>query len=101
MTISEKVAHLKGVMEGMNFSADTNEGKLISLIVDVLADMSEEIDVIEDDVDTLFDYCDELDEDLGEVEEVLFECDDECDCCDCEDDDCDCCCCEDKEEDDK
>ena len=88
MTISEKVAHLKGVMEGMNYDASTNDGKLISLIVDVLADMSDEIDVITEDVDTLFDYCDELDEDLGEVEEVLFECDDcECDCdeCDCDD----------------
>lgn len=100
MTISEKVAHLKGVMEGMNYSADTNEGKLISLIVDILADMSEELDVIIDDVDTLFDYCDELDEDLGEVEEVIFECDDECDCdcdCDCDecdDDDCECGCCD-------
>jgi hypothetical protein len=72
MTISEKVAHLKGVMEGMDFDASTKEGKLISLIVDVLADMSDEIDVITDDVDTLFDYCDELDEDLGMVEEDLY-----------------------------
>lgn len=99
MTISEKVAHLKGVMEGMNFDASTNEGKLISLIADVLTDISDEIDVITDDVDTLFDYCDEIDEDLGEVEQVLFECDDECEC-DCEDCDCeDCATCNSEEED--
>lgn len=94
MTINEKVAHLKGVMEGMNFSADTNEGKLISLMSDILADIADELEVIEDDTDTLFDYCDELDEDLGEVEQVLFECEDDDCCCDCEDDDC-CCECED------
>lgn len=33
MGISEKVAYLKGLMEGMNLNADSNEGKLfLSLI---------------------------------------------------------------------
>lgn len=97
MTIGEKVAHLKGVMEGMNYSSDTNEGKLISLITDVLSDVAEEMDNVKGDIETLFDYCDELDSDLGEVEEVLFECDDDCEYCDCEDecdDECDCGCCD-------
>ena len=30
MGISEKVAYLKGLMEGMNLNADSNEGKLFS-----------------------------------------------------------------------
>ena len=72
MTINEKVAHLKGVMEGMKFDTSSDEGKLISLMADILADISEELDMVSDDVDTLYDFADELDEDLGDVEEVLY-----------------------------
>ena len=93
MTTLEKVAHLKGVMEGMEYDTTTKEGKLLSLLVDIVSALAEEVNEIEDDLDTLFDFADELDEDLGDVEDYLFG-DDDCDCCD-DDDDCDCCdCCD-------
>ncbi len=40
MGISEKVAYLKGLMEGMNLDADSNEGKLFLAIVDVLDEIA-------------------------------------------------------------
>ena len=98
MEIKNKVAHLKGLMEGMEFDASTKEGKVISAIVDILDDMADEIELIYDDVDALYEYCDELDADLGDVESELFEEDydddyydddegfyDECGDCDAED----------------
>ena len=72
MTTTEKVAHLKGVMEGMEFDTTTKEGKLLSLIVDILDDLTVEVTEIEDDLDTLFDFADELDADLGDVEADLY-----------------------------
>ena len=72
MTTTEKVAHLKGVMEGMEFDTTTKEGKLLSLIVDILDDLTAEVSEIEDDLDTLFDFADALDEDLGDVEAALY-----------------------------
>ena len=72
MTTTEKVAHLKGVMEGMEFDTTTKEGKLLSFIVDILDDLTVEVTEIEDDLDTLFDFADELDEDLGDVEADLY-----------------------------
>ena len=88
MTISEKVAHLKGFLEGMNFASDTNENKIILSIVEILGDISSEIENLQDDVDTLNDYADELDHDLGELEDTVYDLDDdECDCCDCDDED--------------
>jgi hypothetical protein len=72
MTTSEKVAHLKGVMEGMEYDTTTKEGKLLSLIVDILDDLTIEVAEIEDDLDTLYDFADELDEDLGDVEADLY-----------------------------
>ena len=41
MEISEKVAYLKGLAEGLALDTDTKEGKLIAAIIDVLDDMSE------------------------------------------------------------
>ncbi len=87
MNISEKVAYLKGLAEGMELE-DSKEGKLIKTIMDILDDMAEEICDVED-------YCDELDEQLNAVDEDLanleneFYGDDECDCC-CDDDDDEC-----------
>ena len=63
MTISEKVAYLKGFMEGIDFDATTNEGKVLSKIVEVLSDMALEIEELETRADDLHDYCDELEED--------------------------------------
>lgn len=72
MTISEKVAHLKGLMEGLSYPADTPEGKIFYAITDILSDLALEVDDLEADADQLRDYVEELDEDLGEVEEYLF-----------------------------
>lgn len=86
MTLTEKVAHLKGVIEGMELADDKNS-KLIKEIADILEDMAMTVADLEDDTATLYDYVDELDQDLGEVEEYVYEVDDDdCDCCDCCDD---------------
>ena len=94
MTISEKVSHLTGLIEGMEYDLNTKEGKIISAIVDILGDMADEIDMLTEDVETLYDYADELDADLGDVESELYgdEFDDDyCECDDCEEyDSCEC-----------
>lgn len=72
MEIMEKVSHLKGLMEGMEYDTKSKEGKLISAIVDILEDMADELEGLGEDVETLYDYADELDEDLGEVESELY-----------------------------
>lgn len=43
MEIKEKVSHLKGLMEGMEYDTHSKEGKLIAAIADILDDMAEEI----------------------------------------------------------
>ena len=92
MNVSEKVAHLKGIVEGMEYDTSTKEGKIIGLIIDLLQDISDDLTGLDDDVETLYDFADELDEDLGAVESALFGDDDgdyECDCEDCLDDESD------------
>lgn len=89
MTITEKVAYLKGLMEGLELDTSSKEGKVLKAVVDVLDDMALSVTDIEDDLAELSDQVDEIDEDLSEVEDEVFGDADEC--CDCDDDDCDCC----------
>ena len=84
MTLNEKASYIKGLCDGLELDTNTKEGKLISVLIDMVSDMAKAISELEEDVDTAFDYCEELDEDLGAVEEMLLE--DDCDCdCDCDD----------------
>ena len=90
MELSNKVAYLKGLMEGLKIDDSTNEGKIIMLMSDILEEMAEAIEDIAEEVDQTVDLVDALDEDLGELEEDYYELDedenDECDCDFCDDD---------------
>ena len=88
MTITEKVAYLKGLAEGMKLDTDKNEGKLLAAIIDTLAEICDEIDALDDAQIELAEQLDAVDEDLSAVEDIIYE-DDDCDC-DCDDCDCDC-----------
>ena len=74
MEISQKVAYLKGLAEGLALDTESKEGKLIAAIIDVLDDMSEKFSEIDDE---LCDVEDGLDADLSDVEEAIYEMDDE------------------------
>ena len=77
MGISEKVAYLKGLMEGMNLSADSNEGKLFRAIVNVLDEIALEVEDLTDEVMELGDGLDVISDDLGDVEEIIYDEDDD------------------------
>ena len=91
----EKVAYLRGILEGMKFDADSDMGKIVLKLIDIVDDLAHDLTDAEERADVMADYIDELDHDLGEVEEYVYG--DDCDCCD--DDDCDCCCDDDDDDD--
>ena len=51
MELKEKVAYIKGMMEGMEFDTATKEGKLLAAVVDVLEEMAKEVTNIDEDVE--------------------------------------------------
>ena len=71
MTTSEKVAYLKGLMEGMKLDTETNEGKLLSVIADILADMAEDMEDLASDLFDLGEDVDAISDDLSDVEDFL------------------------------
>ncbi|MBS7263202.1 MAG: hypothetical protein KIG36_06315 [Eubacteriales bacterium] len=88
-TISEKVAYIKGLAEGLKLSDETAEGKILLKLIEVVDELAQDVDNINKDMDEMDDYVSAMDEDLAEVEEELFgDEDDECECDEC--DECDC-----------
>lgn len=73
MGISEKVAYLKGLMEGMNLNADSNEGKLFLAIADVLDEIALEVEDLTDEVMELGDGLDVISDDLSDVEDIVYD----------------------------
>ena len=86
MTISEKSAYLKGLMDGLKLDTESNEGKMIAAIVDLLGDMSRRMVDIEDTTIAISDELDEIEEDLDAIEDFIMDEDDEDDWDEYEDD---------------
>ena len=86
MKLTEKIAYMKGLLDGMELDGSTKEGKAILQMADVMEEMGVYIDDLQSQVDELTELCDLLDHDLGEVETDLY-CDDDDDDFDPDDDD--------------
>jgi hypothetical protein len=79
MTISEKSAYLKGLMDGLKLSTETDEGKMIAAIVDLLGDLTRKVTDIEDTTIAISDELDEIEEDLDAIEDFIMDDEDEYD----------------------
>lgn len=77
MEITEKVAYLKGLAEGMELDAGKKEGKLLLAIIDVLEDIALELSDMEDAQEELGEGLDAVSDDLEDVEDLLYGEDDE------------------------
>ena len=77
MTISEKAAYLKGLMEGLNLDTDKAEGKLISAMVELLGDVTKKLTDVENTTIAISDELDEIEEDLDAIEDYILDEEDE------------------------
>ena len=73
MTISEKSAYLKGLMDGLKLSTETDEGKMIAAIVELLGDVAKKVTDIEDTTIAISDELDEIEEDLDAIEDYIMD----------------------------
>ena len=77
MTISEKSAYLKGLMDGLNLNTESDEGKMIAAIVDLLGDVTKKLTAVEDTTIAISDELDEIEEDLDAIEDFIMDEDDD------------------------
>ncbi len=73
MTISEKSAYLKGLMDGLNLDTEKAEGKLISALVELMGDVTKKLTDVEDTTIAICDELDEIEEDLDAIEDYILE----------------------------
>ena len=73
MTISEKSAYLKGLMDGLKLNTESDEGKMIAAIVDLLGDLSRKVTDIEDTTIAISDELDEIEDDLDAIEDFIMD----------------------------
>ena len=77
MTISEKAAYLKGLMDGLKLDTEKAEGQMIAAIVELLGDVTKKLSDIEDTTIAISDELDEIEEDLDAIEDFILDEEDE------------------------
>ena len=84
MTIGEKVSYIKGLAEGLKVDDSTNEGKILGAILDVLADISAELDnvderfaEIDEELDDVAEVMTDIEESVADLEDEVFDYEDE------------------------
>ena len=73
MTITEKAAYLKGLMEGMKLDTTTNEGKILAAVVELLGDVTRKLSDVEETTIAISDELDEIEDDLDAIEDYIID----------------------------
>ena len=73
MTITEKAAYLKGLVEGKGLDPEAGEGKLWHVLAELVGDMAAELTALRDDHEQLSDSLEEVEVSLDYLEELLQE----------------------------
>ena len=78
MTISEKVAYIQGLFDGMGLDKkESGEAKIMAEILDVLKEIGEQLETVDATLDEYGEEIDALSDDLSDVEEQGYDLDDD------------------------
>ena len=72
MTVSEKVAYLKGLADGLGIKDSTNEGKLMLAVIDVLESMADDLEAVDAHAKDLSDSISDINEDMEYLEDLCI-----------------------------
>ena len=70
--LTDRVAFLRGLAEGMQLDASEPEGKLLLKMLEVLDEMAKDNDDLHKALDELNEYVESIDEDLSDMEEDIY-----------------------------
>ena len=73
MEIMEKVAYLKGLVEGMEIDMSKKEGKILAAIIEVLEELTLDVADLWDDQVELAEGLDVVSDDLADIEDIIYE----------------------------
>ena len=70
--ITNKASYLKGLADGMKLDTNTDEGKLLSAIIDAIGDIAAEIESFESETDFIADKLDDLEDVVEVIGDTVF-----------------------------
>ncbi len=71
--LKARVSYLRGFAEGLDLGEESKEQKVLQKVIDLLEQVSEEVEQLRVDYDELFEYTEAIDDDLTELEEDFYE----------------------------
>lgn len=72
MELNERAAYLKGLMEGLEIDNSSKQGKVLTAMYELLAELCDTVTDIDADLDQVYDELDAMDEDMDELEEYVY-----------------------------
>ena len=72
MTVTERVAYIRGLIEGLGIDDSSKEGRVIKAMVEVLDDLAVSVEDIDETIEDLSEQIDAVDEDLSTLEEDFY-----------------------------
>ncbi len=70
--LNERVSYLQGLIEGLKISEETNEGKAIKVMADIIEEMAYVISDVLVGQDEIEEYVNCIDDDLADLEEEIY-----------------------------
>lgn len=77
MTVTERVAYIRGLFEGMEINVDKKEGRILKEMLDLLEDMALSITDLEDENDALQEVLDTMIEDVYDEDDSYDDADED------------------------
>ncbi len=74
--LRERVAYLQGLVDGLKLEEGNDESRILKMVVDVIADLTDEMDILQISLEDLEDYVDTFDDEIFEDDELDFDDDD-------------------------
>ena len=71
--LTDRVSYIKGLAEGLKLDTETNEGKLIGKILELLSDLTAEVEALRSDYNDLDEYVEAIDSDLSDMEDLVYD----------------------------
>lgn len=73
MSINEKVAYIRGLMDGLKLNENDDTVKVLKSVVDLLEDITDEVTDLGELYDELSEQVDEIDQDLSLMEDDFYD----------------------------
>ena len=81
--LSKKVSYIRGLADGLELNTESNEGKIIAQLLELVGEMADEIEALQNDLAETDELVDELSGDVLDILQDIYDDEDEFD----EDDD--------------